>query len=126
MAKHGIATKAPKGAIALHIVTPAEFPKWKKGQDATVGRWLKETGFKGKDGNVRMLPGKDGRMAGAVLVTKEPTDPFAYAALPTRLPAGTYRFAKAPKGDVADAAVLGWALGCYRFEQYKKAKGSLA
>lgn len=44
---------------------------------------------------------------------------WSWAALPTRLPAGTYRLDASPQHTPAAAAhaCLGWALGCYAFER---------
>ena len=46
-------------------------------------------------------------------------DLFRPGALPGLLPAGTYRFANAPHD--ARLAALAFALGCYRFNRYRKA-----
>ncbi len=46
-----------------------------------------------------------------------PKDLWAYAALPGKLPAGVFQVTGA--GSDADAVLLGWALGTYKFGRYK-------
>ncbi|WIA39206.1 hypothetical protein OEZ86_005331 [Tetradesmus obliquus] len=49
---------------------------------------------------------------------------WAYAALPGKLPPGTYKIElpEAAGTAVADKALLGWLLGCYKFSRYKTGK----
>jgi len=55
---------------------------------------------------------------GALLGVGDASDPFICAAAAEKLPEGDYRFA----GGVDDQALLGWALGGYRFDRYKSGK----
>ncbi|HVV94486.1 MAG TPA: leucyl aminopeptidase family protein [Hyphomicrobiales bacterium] len=102
---------------------PAAVPVWPlaEGSDAAAlpggaRRWIAATGFTAKAGRILQVPGDDGRLAGIVLGVGD--DPFAAALLATELPAGTYRFA-APPPDPR-LATLGFLLGRYRFERYRK------
>jgi leucyl aminopeptidase len=46
--------------------------------------------------------------------------PMVFRQLAAKLPAGTWRLAERPDGVTADQAALGFALGSYRFDRYRK------
>src|SRR6201994_2401364 len=80
-------------------------------------------GFAGKPGACLTLPAADGAIAQVLFGVEDEAsksrDLFRPGALPGLLPAGTYRFANAPHD--ARLAALAFALGCYRFNRYRKA-----
>ena len=88
---------------------------------AEARRWCTANAFAGEAGRFLALPAADGG-ALAVLAGCDRRDPmFALASLPVRLPEG--RYALDPSGGLAldggDVA-LGWALGAYQFNRYRK------
>jgi len=88
---------------------------------AEVRRWCAAHAFAGDPGRFVLIPGKDGAPA-AVLVGCDKRDPlFCLASLPLRLPEGDYALdSRGLALDEAQAA-LGWALGAYQFDRYRKA-----
>ncbi len=76
-------------------------------------------GFTGAAGQLVLLPGPSG-VAGALLGLGETPEPGTFAGLPGALPAGTWRLSDGITNH-ADA-VLGWALGAYRFDALKQPK----
>jgi len=117
-------TEDDVGALPLHAVTPA-------GLDCLFARLtpmqaglLQAGGFAAKAQDIRLLPGEAG-LAGAVLGLgadpAEAASPWAFGGAPFALPAGSrWRLDDAPDDK---AAVLGWALGAYRFRGLKSAQG---
>ncbi len=95
------------------------------GLPAAMLAFAEACGFKGEAGAVQLLPDADGGIGG-VLFGVDPAkgDGLAYGKLATALPAGDYRLAHIV-GDPALAA-LGFALGGYRFERYRKRHGAAA
>ena len=89
---------------------------------ADARRWCTANAFAGEAGRFLALPAADGG-ALAVLAGCDRRDPmFALASLPVRLPEG--RYALDPSGGLALEAgdvALGWALGAYQFNRYRKA-----
>jgi leucyl aminopeptidase len=78
--------------------------------------------FKAKRGEVLLVPGADGKLALVLagLGKAAEVDPWFTRALPGRLPGGDYTI-EAPKGaPSADLMALGWALGGYAFDRYRK------
>ena len=82
--------------------------------------------FKGKAGQVLVAPDADGAMAGVWFGLGPSPDPMAFRVLAAKLPAGTYRIARAPEGLAADQIALAFALGSYRFDRYKAHGGERA
>jgi leucyl aminopeptidase len=86
--------------------------------------YAKAAGFEPKPGKLLLLPNPEGGLAGVVFGVdpddKGDKDPFLPGSLPGLLPAGRYRFAKAPND--ARLAALAFALGSYHFGRYRKAE----
>src|SRR3954466_6415873 len=85
-----------------------------------VRRWCSAHAFAGEGGRFVLVPGKDGAPA-AVLAGCDRRDAlFGLASLPLRLPEDDYSVdARGLNLDEADVA-LGWALGSYQFDRYRK------
>jgi leucyl aminopeptidase len=75
--------------------------------------------FKGKAGQVLLVPAADGTLASVLFGLGAGDDPMAFRVLAAKLPAGTYRIAEAPDGMSGDLAALAFALGSYKFDRYK-------
>jgi len=110
----------PHGSRPVHLVPVGAFPAWLDAQPGSRRAWLDSIGFKAEPGKLALLPGPDGAVGAALLITAEPATLWDTAAAPSALPAGLWRLDD-PTGalDPAEAA-LGWALACYRFERYRK------
>ncbi len=106
-------------ALPLHTVTASGLDAWLAQQPAAVASWVKSAGFKAEAGKVLLLPGENG-VAGVLAGVEEPAGLWSLAGLPGQLPAGSYRLADEPSGDAATALCLGWLLGGYRFDRYRK------
>ena len=65
------------------------------------------------------VPGPDGALSGVLFGLGARPDAMSFRALPAKLPAGTYRIARAPEGIAPDQIALAFALGSYRFDRYK-------
>ena len=89
--------------------------------DAFAAALARTAEFKGKAGQVLLVPGADGALSRVLLGAGEGTG--AFRALPAKLPSGVFRIAEAPVDVSADQAALAFALGSYRFDRYKPAKG---
>jgi len=85
-------------------------------------QFARANGFAGKPGACLTLPAADGAIAQVLFGIEDEAakscDLFRPGALPGLLPAGTYRFANTPHDT--RLAALAFALGCYRFNRYRK------
>src|SRR5690242_19725633 len=91
----------PDGAgIAVTFVTAASWAEVRSRLDARAQAFADTSGFEPRPGRHLLLPGPDGTLAGVLFAIESPSetnlDPFRAGALPTLLPARTYRFAAAP------------------------------
>jgi leucyl aminopeptidase len=91
--------------------------------------WLATQKFKGQARRIVMLPGLDGRLAGAVLglgdgTVGDPSGPseLLIGAAASGLPPATYRLANAT--DQAELLSIAWGLGAYAFTRYRKPENS--
>jgi len=110
----------PPDTVALTPVTKADLPGWLAAQPAAVAAWVKAVGFTGEAGATAFLPGADGAVDRVLVGVPALDDLWAFAGLPSTLPAGAYRIDAALDRRAATRAALGWALGSYRFGRYKK------
>jgi leucyl aminopeptidase len=111
--------RADKGqpATSLDLVDKAGLEAWLKAQPARARAAAQAQGFEGKANQVVILPGEGDRWSAALGVdSAEGLGPWDLAAAAERLPEGRYRAESGPPGQAA----LGWLLGQYRFERYRK------
>ena len=92
--------------------------------DAFAGALAKTAEFKGKAGQILLIHGAGGALVRVLLGAGEGT--AAFRALAAKLPPGVYRIAERPDDVSAEGAALAFALGSYRFDRYKPAKGEKA
>ncbi len=106
--------------LPLYAVTPVGLDGFLASLPAPQAGFLRASGFAAKAQELRLLPGGEG-LAGAVLglgpEATEAASPWAFGGAPFALPPETtWRIEDAPDPE---AAVLGWCLGAYRFNQLK-------
>jgi leucyl aminopeptidase len=101
-------------ARTIEIVAPDSFDEWIARQPAVTRASLIGQRFTGKAGTHAIVAtGEEWRVVAAVA---DPTSPWCLAKLVNALPDGVYR---APG---AEAGALGWLLGQYDFDRYRKAE----
>ncbi len=104
---------APEAANAI----PVRFvgPKGKVADVAT--SWAALNGFRGKAGQLVLVPGADGGLDHVLAGAGETFDPMTARGLAGRLPTGVYRLETGP--EEAHQAALAFLLGTYVFDRYK-------
>ena len=117
----GFATSADAGAVhPLHVVDKAGFAAWRDAQPPAVQAWLAAQRFDGSAGTAQSWADAEGAIAGAVLGIGDALDAYSYAHAPLALPAGDWQVVGERDDAARQALQLGWGLGCYRFDRYKK------
>jgi leucyl aminopeptidase len=112
----------------LWLVAEQDVDAWAQrlGDGATrASAWSRANGFRAERHRVLLLPAADGDVAGAVLglgrlASVEDLTPWHVAGLVDRLPSGRYYLADELPAGAATQVALGWALGRYRFERYRR------
>jgi leucyl aminopeptidase len=108
-------------SLPVQFVAPSKWRSWLKDQNAARRGWLESTGVTGAAGDFAVLPGRDGKAAGAVLVLSAKPTLWDFGALATRLPSGSWKLGDTAPVSPTDAAVA-IGLGAWRFERYKAKK----
>lgn len=86
--------------------------------------WIKSTGFTAKPGELCLVPRSDGMIECALFGLGGNANPMLAGRLARSLPAGDWYLA----GNVAnpDLSTLGFLMGAYRFDKYRKEKKTVA
>ena len=105
-------------ARLLHLVDKPGFEAWLKAQPERVRQAVKANGFRAEGYQFALLPGERADDWAAVLGVADAAEPgiWCLSKAADLLPEGTYRVAGAGPGQ----STLGWLLGQYRFERFKK------
>jgi leucyl aminopeptidase len=107
-------------ATPIHVLTEAQAAAALEA-DAFAAALARTAEFKGKAGQLLLVPDTEGGLARVLFGAGESWT--ALRALPAKLPVGVYRIAETPDAITADQAALAFALGSYRFDRYKTAGG---
>ncbi|HEX2939506.1 MAG TPA: leucyl aminopeptidase family protein [Rhodopila sp.] len=108
----------------VHLLRPGGLGPYLEGLPASQAAFLRDTGFEAKPGDFRLLPGGDG-VAGAVLGLGSDSSPFVVGTLPEQLSKTVTWHLEAGDYDTA-VAVLGYALGAYRYTRFRAASRAVA
>ncbi len=114
--------KTSQKSIPVTPVNTATLQKWLKKQSQTRQNWVAATGFTAAAGAILALPDENGGVERVLFGLPDQGTLYAYAALPAQLQdnaAGYYIDARLNRFE-ATQICIGWALGCYRFDRYKK------
>jgi leucyl aminopeptidase len=112
-------TDRAQAATAIHLVDKKGFDAWLEAWPERVRRSLAAQGFRAEGCQLAILPGERSEWSAVVGVADvDALSPWCLAKAAESLPEGRYRV----EGRGPGAAALGWLLGQYRFERYKKAE----
>ncbi|WP_298916122.1 M17 family metallopeptidase [uncultured Algimonas sp.] len=110
--------------VPVHAVRPEGLDAIRAGLTEVQSAFAEANGFAAEPGQIVMLPGETGKVAG-VLLGCGPADAdhdreIRMGHLASRLTGGHYRLASAPSDWTDRLAAIGWGLGTYRFTRYLK------
>lgn len=112
-------TTASSNAIPIYSLDATGLEAWLASATDPARRWVKATGFDAAAGTHLLIPDTDGSSV-AVLAGRQPSDRlYALSHLPGVLPAGDYELTADWPDEALERALIGWGLGCYRFDRYK-------
>jgi leucyl aminopeptidase len=111
-------TKGGK-TLPVFAVTPAHLETGMV--DPVALEWAKKAGWRADSGSLLLVPSDTGMLGGALFgLGKTPSDqPYLTGKLARQLPAGDWHIETAPL--TANRLLLGYGLGSYSYEKYKKA-----
>ncbi len=115
MVLENLTTRKSGTVTPVVAVERTGFAGWLKKQTKEDQAWLKSVGFRAEPGQTALVSGKGGTLKLVVVGTSGSL--WDFAGLPSTLPKGKYVL---EAGADADVVALGWALGAYRFDRYRK------
>jgi leucyl aminopeptidase len=108
-----------QAATALHLIDKKGFDSWLKAQPARIRQAATAQGFRGEGNQLAILPGQQSEWSAVLgVVDADALSPWCLAKAAESLPEGKYRV----DGRGPGPAALGWLLGQYRFDRYKKSE----
>ncbi|MEP7005173.1 MAG: leucyl aminopeptidase family protein [Sphingomonas bacterium] len=108
-----------QSARTIELVAASGFDAWLNAQAPRTRAAVAAQKMKGKAGNSLTLPDESDDWSVVLATPDGALGPWDFAKLAETLPEGVYRLS----GGEAGAAMLGWVLGQYRFDRYRKAEG---
>lgn len=109
-------------SIPVTLVTTANYSRYVKKLSDNQRHWIEQNGFVGKSGQLLAVPSDVGGIERVVYGVSDLESYYAISDLPGRLPAGTYSLDGSGVKARFESLAIGWGLGCYRFDRYKKQK----
>ena len=121
-----IVLESEKPSIEIIPVSEDSFMNWFTDAPDIDRTWVTVNQFKGKPGQMLVLPNEDGTIYGVLVGVKTwpfegDMSPWELAGFASKLPAGRYHFTSAMERRHQAAAATGWALEQYVFDRYKDA-----
>jgi leucyl aminopeptidase len=114
-------TSQQAGAIPITTIREAGLARWLDAHPES-RQWIAAMGFKAEAGTFTFLAGNAGGPRAVLASPAAGEAIWSLSGLPTALPEGIYSL-DANENDVSHTDVcVGWALGSYSFDRYKKAK----
>ncbi len=107
-------------SIPIWPVAKAGLEAWLAAQPANIAAWARANDFKAQTGRILKIPSADGGVAAIAFGIGESGEGLAWRALPDGVGEGLYHIEGHQDAGAAHQAALGWALGAYRYERYKK------
>ncbi|MEM9496374.1 MAG: leucyl aminopeptidase family protein [Pseudomonadota bacterium] len=116
-------------ALSVHVIEQDALDDWCQAQPSETATWVAASGFTGGLGQVLLLPGLGGAIAGVLAgygsAASRARGRFHLAAVAAQLPKGVYRLEALPP-ERADEEALGWLLAGYVFSRYREQTGAQA
>ena len=100
------ATDSGEWTRPIWAIPAQRYEHWLAQRPESIRAWLEGSGFAAKAGRSALLPGAQGAPVGALLLLSDPAEPWDFAALRARLPAGTWRIEPGDAGTAWRQATL--------------------
>lgn len=119
MREHGL-TGAAEAPVELHLVSPSSLEALRARLSGIEQDWLKRHAYTGEPGQALLLPDAHGGASRMLFGVSEPLTLWDAGDAATSLPAGDYRLAEPLSRESLQQFALGWAMGSYSFDRYRR------
>ncbi len=117
---------ASADALPIRPLTAEDFERWREQASERERSWIERHGFEAKRDTLCVVPGEGDNAEQALIGVDAPPGRFCLGQLPDALPSGTWRLEADWPAAIRHGALVGFALGAYRFDRYKEAKPARA
>ena len=117
---------AGESAIALTPVTPVQLPEWLSQAPTSQAAWVQANGFKACSGQLCPIPDERGAITRVLVAAGCDWDPEVLGGLADQLAPGCYVLECDWNKAQRHSAIIGFALGAYRYSRYRKQRLSVA
>ena len=106
--------------IPIDLVDEAGLDVWLEDQPDATRRWVRASGFTARDRTRCLVPDARHELGSVLVGAGDRADPWCCADLPGALPARRYRIRTELDPAALERIAVGWGLGAYRFDRYRK------
>jgi leucyl aminopeptidase len=112
--------KAFQKAVPILVSDRTRLPKLLAQLTPVERRWAEASEFDASAQSFAIVPDAKGGIAKVLAGVRDATDPWALAALPMKLPRGSYALGKGSVAIAPEHAAFSWELGGYKYARYRK------
>ena len=120
MDTHVIGGSPAPDDIPIDLVDEAGLDDWLEGQPDATRRWVRASGFAARARTRCLVPDPRHELGSVLVGVGDRADPWCCASLPGALPARRYRIRTGLEPPELERIAVGWGLGAYRFDRYRK------
>ena len=122
MTSHVVGGAPEPGEVPIDLVDENGLDEWLEGQPEPTRRWVRASGFEARPHTRCLVPDARRELDSVLVGAGDRADPWCCADLPAALPARRFRIRTELDPDVLERVAVGWGLGAYRFERYRRRK----
>lgn len=111
---------ASNNDIPLALMTKSEYDEYINSSLEFKASWLLSSNRSVKEGNYYLIPNSEGKLDQVIVIVDTNYSMWSIAALPWKLPTGDYYLSSKLSSELRQKLTLGWGLGAYRYQNYKK------
>ncbi|MEH6527266.1 MAG: leucyl aminopeptidase family protein [Sneathiella sp.] len=104
------------------VVEKSQYDEWLVGQSEHWRNWINSQDFVAEGGRHILLPNETSQFASVLFIRSKDFSIWSLAGLSVKLPKGTYALETGLSPKQATDVAIGWSLGTYVFDRYKKNK----
>ena len=113
-------------SVPIDIVFRSDYKKWKSKQPAFIQNWIQTACFKPKPSWHLCIPNSQGCLDSVLAIADQENTMWALSHCPHSLPEGHYHIATAVEDSAKDSLLLGWGMGSYQYQQYKRSNHTVS
>ncbi len=112
--------KQISNSIPLWVVKKGNLNDWLSGYPKSFATWLNSNDFKEVNGNFIVIPKPSGKIAGLLVIVPKKISIWSIAEIPPKIKNQCFVITGKITSEEETRLLIGWGLGTYRFDQYKK------